>query len=497
VKGSGFHERLDSAHSTWRPWHDGPVADRLSAMDASFLYLEGPTTPMHVGSLVLFSESPGAMDHERLVRLITQRISFLPRYRQRVREVPGGLAAPVWVDDPTFDVSFHVRRSALPAPGSIEQLYDLVSRIFSRPLDRRRPLWEVYLVEGIAGRRFALLTKTHQAMVNGLSAIDIAEVILDESQEPAAVPATTWLPSAEPSSAELLAGAIGDSLRSPRRLLGRLGEGITNAARSVGDVAATLVDVARPDALPPLSVDVGAQRRFDTVDLRLDEFKRIRRTTGGSITDIALAVVTGALRSWLFTRGVSIASDTVVRAVVPVSVAADDPRASTVSAVMLDLPVGEPDPVIRVQRISFDMARHGAESHVLGAQSFVELVGFAPPTMHALGARVGANVSKRAYHLVVTNVPGPQTPRYAGGARMLAAYPVLPLGPCQPLSIGITSYDGAVFFGITADRDAVTDLDIVVQSVREALSELLDTTSGSRRRRLRVATDRMTSGEEE
>ncbi len=478
-------------------WHDGQVADRLSAMDASFLYLEGPTTPMHVGSLVLFSESPGAMDHERLVRLISQRISFLPRYRQRVREVPGGLAAPVWVDDPTFDVSFHVRRSALPAPGSIDQLYDLVSRIISRPLDRRRPLWEVYLVEGIEGRRFALLTKTHQAMVNGLSAIDIAEVILDESQETASVPTTTWQPSPDPSSAELLAGAVGDSLRSPRGLLGRLSEGIANVARSVGDVASTLVDVARPDSLPPLAVDVGAQRRFDTVDLRLEGFKTIRRTMGGSITDVALAVVTGALRSWLFSRGVSIASDTVVRAVVPVSVAADDPRASLVSAVLLDLPVGEPDPVIRLQRIAFEMARHGAESHVYGARSFVELVGFAPPTMHALGARVGSSVSKRAYHLVVTNVPGPQTPRFAGSARMLAAYPVLPLGPCQPLSIGITSYDGGVFFGITADRDAVTDLDVVVQSIRDALSELLDTTSASRRRRLRVATEEVAPGEEE
>lgn len=442
---------------------------------------------MHVGSLVLFSESPGAMDHERLVRLISQRISFLPRYRQRVKEIPGGLAAPVWADDPTFDVSFHVRRSALPAPGSREQLYDLVARIFSRPLDRRHPLWEVYLVEGIEGRRFALLTKTHQAMVNGLSAIDIAEVILDESQEAAAVPTGTWQPSPEPSSAELLVGAVGDSVRSPRALLDRLRGGLVNTARSMSDVAATLVDAARPDPVSPLVVDVGAQRRFETVDLRLTEFKTIRQATGGSITDIALAVVTGALRSWLFSRGVSVGSDMVVRTMVPVSVAADDPRASSVSAVLLDLPVGEPDPVIRVQRIGFDMARHGAETRVFGAQSFVELVGFAPPTMHALGARVGSSVSKRAYHLLVTNVPGPQTPRFAGGARMLAAYPVLPLGPCQPFGVGITSYDGGVFIGITADRDSMGDLDVLAEAIRDALSELLDATRRSRRRRLKVA----------
>lgn len=463
------------------------MTDRLSALDASFLYLEGPNTPMHVGSLVLFSESPGAMDHERLVRLIRERISFLPRYRQRVREIPGGWASPVWVDDATFDVSFHVRRSALPAPGTLDQLHDLVARIMSRPLDRRRPLWEVYLVEGIEGRRFALLTKTHQAMVNGLSAVDIAEVILDDSQDAGLVPTTTWRPSPEPSSAELIAAAIGDSMRHPRALLSRVGSGVNALARSVADVASTLVDVARPDTIRPLSVEVGAQRRFDTVDLRLEEFKTVRRTTGGSITDVALAVVTGALRSWLFSRSVSVASDTVVRTVVPVSVAADDPRASTVSAVMIDLPVGEPDPVIRVQRIAYEMSRHGAESHVVGARSLVELIGFAPPTMHALGARVGSSLSKRAYHLVVTNVPGPQTPRFAGGARMLAAYPVLPLGPCQPLSIGITSYDGGVYLGLTADRDAVPDLEVLVQAVGEALSELLDATRPTRTRRLRVA----------
>lgn len=463
------------------------MADRLSAMDASFLYTEGATTPMHVGSVVLFSESPGAMDHERLVRLIRDRIAFLPRYRQRIREVPGNLGAPVWVDDSTFDVSFHVRRSALPAPGTIDQLYELVARIFSRPLDRRRPLWEVYLVEGIEGRRFALLTKTHQAMVNGLTAVDIAEVILDESQEPSAVPVSTWQPSPEPGNAELVAGAIGDSITHPRALLSRIGSGLSGVARSVSDVAATVAEATRGSELVPLSVDVGAQRRFDTVDLRLEEFKTVRRTTGGSITDVALAVVTGALRSWLFSRGISVAADTVIRTVVPVSVAADDPRASKVSAVLLDLPVGEPDPVIRVQRISYDMARHGAESHVIGARSLVELMGFAPPTMHALGARVGASLSKRAYHLVVTNVPGPQTPRFAGGARMLAAYPVLPLGPRQPLSIGITSYDGGVFLGLTADRDAVPDLDVLVQAVRDALSELLDCTRSRRGRPLRVA----------
>jgi WS/DGAT/MGAT family acyltransferase len=452
------------------------VADRLSAMDASFLYLEGSTTPMHVGSVVFFQESPGALDHERLVKLIRERIAYLPRYRQRLREVPGGLAHPVWVDDPKFDVSYHVRRSALPAPGTVAQLYDLVARIMSRPLDRRRPLWEVYLVEGIEGRRFALLTKSHQAMVNGLTAVDIAEVILDESPELRAVPATNWKPSAQPSLAELVAGAIGDNIAHPRAWMTRVGKALGSSTRVVGDVVTTIVEAARTPEHNPLAVDVSAQRRFDTVDLRLEDLKAVRRVLGGAVTDVALAVVTGGLRSWMFNRGVSIDSAMTVRTLVPVGLAADDPRTSRISALLLDLPVGEPDPVVRLQRIAYEMARHGAESHVVGARAMVELVGFAPPTMHAVGARVGSTLARRSYSLIVTNVPGPQTPLYAGGARMLSAYPVIPLGDRQALSIGITSYDGGVFFGLNADRDAVPDLDVLVSAMRESLSELLDTT---------------------
>ena len=176
------------------------MADRLSALDSSFLYLEGPATPMHVGSLTLFQEQPGTLDHERLVKLIRDRIAYVPRYRQRLREVPGRLASPVWVDDERFDVTFHVRRSALPAPGTLRQLNDLVARIMSRPLDRRHPLWEVYLVEGVEGNRFALLSKTHQAMVDGVTAVDIGEVILEESDQVRGAPVTTWRPARGPSS---------------------------------------------------------------------------------------------------------------------------------------------------------------------------------------------------------------------------------------------------------------------------------------------------------
>jgi len=463
------------------------VTERLSALDASFLYLETANAPLHTGSVVLFQESPGALDHQRVVKLIQERIAFLPRYRQRLREVPGGLAHPVWVDDAHFDATYHVRRSALPAPGSIESLYDLVGRIMSRPLDRRRPLWEVYLVEGVQGRRFALLTKTHQAMVNGLSALDIAEVILDESATPSPQPVSTWQPSPEPSSAELMVGAISENLQRPRQLFTRLGATVSAGSRTVGDVWATLREAARPAEHNPLTVSIGAQRRFATVDLRLEDFKTVRQRTSGSITDVALGVVTGALRSWLFSRGIPVTATTTVRTLVPVSLAASDPRSAEVSAVVLDLPVGEGDPVVRVQRIAFDMARHGADSHVTGARAMSELVGFAPATLHALGARVGAGLAARSYSLIVTNVPGPQVPLYAGGARMLATYPVVPIGDRQAMSIGITSYAGGVFVGLNADRDAMDDLDLFAMAMQEAMSELLDTTRARKDRRLQVA----------
>lgn len=465
------------------------MADRLSSLDSSFLYLEGVTTPMHVGSLTLFQEEPGSIDHDRLVKLIRDRIAYVPRYRQRLQEVPGRLANPVWVDDERFDVTYHVRRSALPVPGSLRQLNDLVARIMSRPLDRRHPLWEVYLVEGVEGGRFALLTKTHQAMVDGITAVDIGEVILEETPEIRGAPATTWRPARAPSSVELVAGAVGDAVTHPTSLFGVVRGGVDSARQALGDVAAAVVSAARAKEVNPLVVEVGQQRRFATLDLRLDDLKEIRRARGGTITDVALAVISGALRAWLLSRGAPVTHETVIRTLVPMSVTAEDDRvaASLVDAFLLDLPVGEPDPVIRLQRIAFDTARFEETARPIGAKAMVGLVGFAPPTLHALGARVGASLSQRSYSLTVTNVPGPQTALYAGGARMLAAYPIIPLTARHALSIGLTSYDGGVFLGLNADRDGLPDIDVLLQSLRDSVTELLDAVRTGRH--LRVATD--------
>lgn len=477
---------------TWRTrtCHDGLVSDRLNSLDVSFLYLEETTTPMHVGSVAIFQAPPDGFDYDRLVRLIKGRIALVPRFRQRVRWVPGGLANPVWVDDESFDVTYHVRRSALPRPGTEAQLRELVGRIMSRQLDRSRPLWEMYLVEGLEGGRFAILSKTHHAMVDGISAVDIGQVILDVDPEPRTISSDEWRPGREPSGVELVAGAVGDFVRSPANVVDNVRGGLTDLSRTASSVgkhaagiAAAAMTVARSTPTSPLNAEIGEQRRYATAHAKLSELKDIRRAHGGTVNDVVLAITAGALRSWLMTRGEAVGSRAVIRAMVPVSVRDDEDFAggNRVAAFLVDLPVGEPDPVVRLQRISFDMAQHKESGQMLGAEAIVAIAGFAPPTLHAMGARVGSDLSKRVYNLVITNVPGPQFPLYAGGALMLAAYPVVPLAKNQAVSIGLTSYNGGVYFGLNADRDAMPDVDVLAQCITDSIEELKDTARPSRR----------------
>jgi WS/DGAT/MGAT family acyltransferase len=466
------------------------MVDRLSPLDVSFLYLEEPTTPMHVGGVVLFQAPEAGFDHERLVHLIQERIALVPRYRQKVRWVPGRIANPVWVDDEEFDVAYHVRRSALPRPGSDPQLRDLVGRIMSRPLDRNRPLWEMYLVEGLSGGRFALLTKTHHAMVDGAGAVDIGQVILDVTAEPQRAAADHWTPHKEPSDVDLVATAVSEIVRSPAAAIDALRSGALDVretaerfGRRAAGLAAAAMTMARPPSANPLNASIGEARRFGMATLRLDDFKAIRRHHGGTINDVVLAVVSGALREWMMTRGESVSSRSAVRALVPVSVrGGDEGSGNHIAAFLVDLPVGEPQPVVRLHRISYEMDQLKSTGQMVGAQALVGIAGFAPPTLHAAAARTANDWSRRMFNLVVTNVPGPQFPLYAGGALMLGAYPVVPLAKGQAVSIGLTSYDGGVYFGLNADRDAMTDVDVLAECLVASLHELLDTIPKSGRR---------------
>jgi WS/DGAT/MGAT family acyltransferase len=466
------------------------MVDRLSPLDVSFLYLEEPTTPMHIGGVVLFQVPDGGFDHDHLVHLIEDRIGLVPRYRQKVRWVPGHIANPVWVDDEEFDVAYHVRRSALPRPGTEAQLRDLVGRIMSRPLDRSRPLWEMYLVEGLVDGRFAILTKTHHAMVDGAGALDIGQVILDISPEPQRHAGTHWAPRREPSDIDLVATAVSEVLRSPGAAVDAVRSGAIDVRetverfgrRAVGLASAALT-LARPPSANPLNAPIGEARRFGMSTMRLDDFKAIRKVHGGTINDVVLAVVSGALREWMMTRGESVSSRSAVRALVPVSVRADEAESGNhIAAFLVDLPVGEPQAVVRLHRISYEMEQLKSTGQMVGAQALVGVAGFTPPTLHAAAARTANDWSRRMFNLVVTNVPGPQFPLYAAGALMLGAYPVVPLAKGQAVSIGLTSYDGGVYFGLNADRDAMTDVDVLAECLQAALAELLDTVPAHRRR---------------
>ncbi len=469
------------------------MADRLSSLDTSFLNLEDAATPMHVGSVMVFDAPTGGFDYESLVTLISQRIAHVPRYRQRIKTVPGGLANPVWVDDTHFDMSYHVRRSALPRPGSDEQLEELVARIQPRPLDRSRPMWEVYLVEGLAENRFAIITKTHHSLVDGISAVDIGNVLVDGNPTASEGVLTTWRARPEPSGAELVVSALAEAARTPSQVVETIQHGVSDVTRAVGKVAGVAGDVistlarvsARPAPESPLNAKVGRARRYVMIGTDLEDYRQVRTRLGrGSfaeevnVNDVILATVAGAFRAWLLTRGESVYPGTTIRAMVPVSVhdGDDPPTGSQVTACFVDLPVGEPGPSMRLHQIAFSMRQQmeGGSRRAVSAETLSGLGGFAPPTMHALGARLGGVVSRRLYNVVITNVPGPQTPLYAAGARMVSTYPVTPLGREQALSIGLTSYDGGVYYGLYADRDAMPDADVLGRGVVDALHELLE-----------------------
>jgi diacylglycerol O-acyltransferase len=456
------------------------VPDRLSPLDASFLFAEDRTRAMHVGGVMTFAPPEGAaFDMDTFAALIGRRLALVPRYRQKVREVPGHLGLPVWVDDPGFDLDYHVRRSALPRPGSDEQLRALVGRLIARRLDRSRPLWEIYLVEGLSEGRFAVVTKTHHAMVDGLASMDVGALLLDTTPEPRETAADEWRPAPEPSAVALATDAVLEAWRRPQTVLdvaARAGSDVREVLGQVERAMATLVSAAGARPVQPLNAVTGEQRRFATARTTLADHRTVR-TGGGTVNDVVLAVVSGALRRWMMTRGEPLQDGASVRALVPVSVRARRGAApavgNSISAYFVDLPVGEDDPLRRLSLVSAAMAAHKASGQAVGATTLIRLAGLAPPTLHSLGVRLASQFSSQVYNVLVTNVPGPPRPLYAMGARMLDMYPVVPLAGGQAVSIGITSYDGGMHYGLNADRDAMPDVDVLACALTDALAELV------------------------
>ncbi len=454
--------------------------DRLTGLDASFLHLESGGAHMHVASVMVFRGQ--APPYGELVDQIEHRLHLVPRYRQRLAFVPLEQGRPVWVDDPHFNIRYHVRHTALPAPGGPAQLKRLASRVFSQQLDRAKPLWEIWLVEGVAGDRFALLAKTHHALVDGVSGVDIVTVLFDTAPDPAPVPEPDrpWVPRPLPSGAQLLADALLEratvpaeivrgvraTLRAPRRVAGA-------AAEAAGALGA-FVWAGTADQAPetPLNVPIGPHRRFTWVPAGLSEFKTIKNALGGSVNDVVLAVVAGALGAWLREHGVR-THGLELKAMVPVSVRGDAERGALgnrVAAMWAPLPVGVTDPVERLALVRKAMSHLKESGQAVGAQVMTELTGFAPPTIMAQASRLQSR--QRFFNLVVTNVPGPQFPLYLLGRQMDAVYPMVPLAANQALGVAIMSYDGKMNFGLNADFDAVPDVERIAELVSASIAEL-------------------------
>jgi diacylglycerol O-acyltransferase / wax synthase len=463
---------------------------RLSASDASFYQLENTATPMYVGSLAILRKPRAGLSYDSLLETVERRLPQIPRYRQKVREVTLGLARPVWVDDRDFDITYHIRRSALPSPGSDAQLHDLVARLGSRPLDKSRPLWEMYLVEGLAKNRVAIYTKSHQALVNGMSALEIGHVIADRTQRSPSFGEDIWIPGREPGNGQLLLGAVGDWLARPgmqvRAVRSAISEVTTNSAQLVelgrrfADVARTVARGTAPSS--PLNTTVSRNRRFTVATGRLADYRLVRSRYDCDVNDVVLAVIAGALRNWLLSRGEPVAPTSTVRAMAPMSVYPEADLESTgpgqpiseVAPFLVDLPVGEGNAVVRLSQIAYATESHSAAASLVDARTIVTLSGFAPPTLHAMGTRVATSFSARVFNLLITNVPGPQSQMFVAGTKLLETYAVPPLLHNQVLAIGVTSYCGMLYFGINADRDAMSDVEVLPTLLRESLDELLE-----------------------
>lgn len=454
---------------------------RLSTLDASFLYLERPSVHMHVAGLAILDPAtrPGArLRYADLVRLIEQRIHLVPRFRQKVVFPPFGAGRPVWVDDAGFDIGFHLRRAALPSPGGRQELADFVQRVQSRPLDRSKPLWEMYLVEGLEDDYVAVLSKSHHAMIDGISGMDIATVMFDFAPDPAVVRAPAWTPEPEPSGAELFVGAVADQLSHPlqsavagaTRMVRAPRDALDQAGRVLGGMGALLSRGMAPAG--PFNRPVGPNRRFAMAEVPVDDAKAVKNALGGTVNDVVLAAVTGALRRLLRHRRQKV-TGVRLRAMVPVSTR-DGSRSmalgNQVSMFFVDLPVGTPDPARRLRQIAAATEHLKSSHQAVAATAIMGTAQWAPPTLHGLAARLLAR--QRVANLVVSNVPGPQVPLYLDGARLLAAFPVMPLGETLGLSVAVTSLSGVMGFGFTADWDSAPDIDVLASGLLEAVDDL-------------------------
>ena len=468
------------------------MTDRMSQIDAWFIYAEDDgLNHMHIASILILEGPPPS--YEQLLAMVASKIPNLPRYRQVMKQVPLQLGRPIWVDDPHFDLEYHVRQTALPSPGNQEQRWRMFSRIMNQRLDRTRPLWELWAVEGLEGGRWMLVNKPHHAMVDGVAGTELITNLLDLSPDPERPAPPDWSASPAPSSISMVASALTDLGRRPLEEI----PGLVKRAWSLGrlpHVVSDEVQLARRMAAvktaTTLNGRVGPNRRFASTTATLAEVKKIRQTLGGTINDIVLAAVTRGFRDLLVARGEPL-DGRVVRVLVPVALHERDTKGMAVHAhdgtyenkatiVVVDLPVSVDDPLERARDVRQQMVHIKASGEVATAYAITQLSGYAPATLLAAGMRAMAALPPQTnVNSVVSNVPGPQVPLYAAGRRVLEAYPCPPLfPPGAQIAVALWSYAGTLHFGMLGDYTTTADLDLLAHAIRRGFDELDDLAAG-------------------
>ncbi|MGB8328825.1 MAG: wax ester/triacylglycerol synthase family O-acyltransferase [Polyangiales bacterium] len=454
--------------------------DRMSPMDASFLHIENDVNHMHIASVAIFEGPPPP--YEDVVEMIQSKLHKVPRYRQRVRFVPLAAGRPMWVDDPHFNIQYHIRHTALPPPGGDQELRDLAGRVMAQQLDRNKPLWEIWMAEGLQRGRWAILSKTHHCMVDGVSGTDLLAVVMDSTPTPGREQPPPWTPEPQPSGLGLVRNALFNrsvspyeqlrTVRAALRTPGRLAKRVRDVAVGLG----TFTSFVGKDIESSLNGPIGPHRRWTWAETTLDEVKQIRAAHGGTVNDVVLAAITKGFRDLLISRGEPV-DNFVVRTLVPVSVRTESERGTynnRVSAMFAELPVGLADPVARLASIAEQMKGLKEHKQAVAAEALTSLSGFTPPMLLTLGGRLFARAPQRSVQTVTTNVPGPQRPMYAAGRRMVAAYPYVPLAGWVRIGIAIFSYAGQLTFGITGDWETTSDIEVLANGIEGGVAELLE-----------------------
>src|SRR4051794_12383533 len=459
--------------------------DRLSAVDASFLAQERANSHMHIGAVLLL-EGP-APAYDDFLTHIRSRLHLVPRYRHKLAFPPLETGRPIWIDDPSFNLEYHVRHTALPAPGTEAQLRALAARVHSQRLDRAKPLWELWLVQGLEDNRFALISKTHHALVDGVSGLDLMTVLFDLSPVPQALPheGEPWRAAGEPSSVALAARGVKGLLKLPLELAGDALTAATHPASSLDQVKEVLEGIGEvawaglnPAPETPLNVPIGPHRRLAFVRNDLADFKLVKDALGGTVNDVVLSVVAGGLRTWLRARGVR-TEGLELRALVPVSVRTKDAQGDLGNRIVVlrgPLPVYVEAPVARLRVVRQAMDGLKESKQAVGAAAITNLEALAPPTILAQASRL--QFSTRLFNLLVTNVPGPQFPLYVLGRELEDLFPVAFLPENQSLAVAVMSYNGRMDFGLLGDYDAMPDLEALGDALKESLEELVEAAGG-------------------